>query len=97
MRTISRRYVLAMAYASFAPLWDRAWKLQSADEAFSQHWGAGWPSHKTFEDWTKAALVHVNAAMKASLRAHPGKGENQRGQMSATWERAFSDYKKSRR
>ena len=97
MRTISRRYVLAMAYASFAPLWDRAWKLQSADEAFSQHWGAGWPSHKTFEDWAKAALVHVNSAMKASLRAHPGKGENQRGQMSATWERAFSDYKRSRR
>ena len=97
MRTISRRYVLAMAYRSFSALWDHAWKLQSADEAFLHHWGVAWPSFDSFEDWAKAALAHVNTAMRASLKAHPGKGENQRAQMSATWERAQNDFKKSRR
>jgi hypothetical protein len=97
MRTISRRYVLAMAYLSFAPLWDRAWKYQSADEAYRLHWGSAWPSHPTLEDWAEAALRHVDTAMKSSARLHPGKGENQRGQMSLTWERAMGEYKRSKR
>jgi hypothetical protein len=97
MRTISRRYLLAMAYDAFRSDWDMAWRLQGADEAYARYWGATWPSHDTFEAWAIEALRHVETAMKASLRLHPGKGENQRGQMAATWERAYRDFRKTKR
>lgn len=97
MRTISRRYVLAMAYEAFRPLWDRAWTYQSADEAYRHHWSAAWPSYPTFESWAQAALQHVVSAMRASARAHPGKGENQRGMMEETWTRALAGFKRSTR
>lgn len=97
MRTISRRYVLAMAFQVFKSDWDLVWKLQSADEAYARIWGASWPTYDSFEAWAIGAQRHVETAMKASLRTHPGKGENQRGQMHTTWERAEREFRKAKR
>ena len=95
IRSISHRYVLALAYRTFGPQWLAIWDRQSVEDAYQSALGGvnvdGRMVKPTFEAWASAAAVVVAEGIEAARVLPDGtlREINATAKNSTTWEQVL--------